>query len=224
MTSSTRKKRSTTDEARPALDIFLNPDSKSKLAELKEQILGRVKTYFSRSSFHKSYPALFRLLWHSALPCTEGTNHFLKRCSWAGEDVDCSQLFQPVPTDFGMCCSFNYRNSLRNSSFSRLLQKMGRSVEESLLKKATVGKRNGLRLFIDQHTNLKSFGTESRDNYAVQVYVGGSTEFPLIRDKGFLLEPGKEHYVEISAVSVKARDSIKTVSYTHLTLPTILLV
>ena len=30
-----------------------------------------------------------------------------KRCFWKGQEMDCPSIFQPFPTDRGMCCVFN---------------------------------------------------------------------------------------------------------------------
>ena len=55
-------------------------------------------------------------MFNSRLPCfdVDGvTSHFdgeksmLKFCQWRGEQVPCSAIFTTVPTDHGMCCSFN---------------------------------------------------------------------------------------------------------------------
>ena len=42
------------------------------------------------------------------------------RCLWAGQKVDCAEIFTPVPTDYGMCCAFNPRTVLRQSLDCRI--------------------------------------------------------------------------------------------------------
>ena len=206
----------TENKTLPIVDIFLNPEKKLWKAELKDRILNAAKAYFTDPSFHKSYPALFKLLWHSALPCspTPGvtTQALLKKCSWSGQAMDCSQLFQTIPTDSGMCCAFNYVSTLRKSNYSELMNTMnGKKSVDKKARKAKVGKRNGLRIVLDQHASKKSVGTLSKDYNALQFFVGGSTEFPLMRDRGFLLDPGKEHFIEISGISIKANPDIKNI-------------
>lgn len=36
--------------------------------------------------------------------CTD----MLERCKWKGTQTRCDQLFQPIYTSEGLCCSFNY--------------------------------------------------------------------------------------------------------------------
>ena len=50
--------------------------------------------------------------------------HMLSRCSWLGNDVNCSDVFTPVVTDSGVCCSFNMQDNLVDSEYSRLVQAM----------------------------------------------------------------------------------------------------
>ena len=38
--------------------------------------------------------------------------HLLKYCEWEGQEIDCEQLFEAVPTDVGICCAFNFNSSL----------------------------------------------------------------------------------------------------------------
>ena len=197
--------------------MFINPEKKFINEQTKALVTGGMKTYFQDPNVQAVYPALFKLLWHSSLPCSQSSHAMLRQCEWAGQTVDCSQLFQTIPTDQGMCCAFNYVNTLRNSAYSTLLNKMKTNSEESQegiksVKKATVGKHNGLRVVLDQHSNLKSVGTLSKDYSALQFFVGGKNEFPQIRERGFLLEPGHEHYLEISGISIKANQDIKKMS------------
>ena len=188
----------------------------SKKDQLKAQFIEALKSYFKDPNFQTAYPALFRLLWHSSLPCSQSPESMLRQCEWAGQAVPCSQVFQTIPTDQGMCCAFNYVNTLRNSSYSRLINEMranSKEVHEDIksVQKARVGKHNGLRVVLDQHSSLKSIGTLSKDYNALQFFVGGSTEFPQIRDRAFLLNPGHEHFIEISGISIKANQDIKKI-------------
>jgi hypothetical protein len=167
-----RTKRETDRKPLPIVDIFLNPEKETQKAELKDHILNVAKAYFIEPSFQNSYPALLKLLMHSALPCSPPpgvtTQALLKNCSWSGQAMDCSQLFQTVPTDSGMCCAFNYVSTLRNSTYSELLNTMngninGTKSNEKKARKAKQGKRNGLRIVLDQHSSKKSVGTLSKD-------------------------------------------------------------
>ena len=79
----------------------------------------------------RAYPNLFRLLWQSTLPCyppptspNTDSVHMLRQCSWKGKEVNCSEIFTPVITDSGVCCAFNLRTDLKNSTYSQLVTQM----------------------------------------------------------------------------------------------------
>ena len=93
-----------------------------------------------------AYPGLFRLLWHSGLPCSPSTSpsspHLLRcsgehhlgcrRCSWQGKVVNCSDIFTPVITDMGVCCSFNIKTDiLKDSPYKDLVEEMQVQVTET---------------------------------------------------------------------------------------------
>jgi hypothetical protein len=128
-----------------------------------------------------------------------------QECSWKGQQVNCSELFQAVPTDSGMCCAFNMADSLRPSSYSRLLSEMQGGGPRTTAGKAQVGQTRGLGLLLDQQSNRKSFGTVETDSRGLRVFVGGRAEFPLVRERGLTLQPGREHRVELSGVPFTAR-------------------
>ena len=202
----------------PNVDIFLNPKKISNRTLLKDHISKKMKELFRNPTFQNRTDALFKLLWHSTIPCAPNhdiyNNGILRKCEWAGNTVNCSDLFKPIPTDSGMCCSFNFVSTLRSSNYSRLMDEMimkNDKENNEHIKKVKVGKRNGLRIILDQHSNQKSPGTISKDYNAMQVFVGGSTEFPLLRDRGFLLEPGQEHFIELSGISITASQDIKQI-------------
>ena len=80
----------------------------------------------------------------------------LRQCSWAGTLVNCSAIFTPIITDSGVCCAFNTKSSLKESTFSMLVadlqaQTGGRSGNEIRL--VTPGDHAGLELVLDQHSD-----------------------------------------------------------------------
>ena len=116
------------------------------------------------------YPKLFKLLWYSTLPCYElpvlSKEFMIKSCELAGEEVNCKDMFQKVPTDLGMCCAFNTGQTLKDSNYRRLITDMQESTEYSKenIKRmnridAEVGIDNGLKFTLDLQSNSESFGT-----------------------------------------------------------------
>ena len=85
------------------------------------------KANFPVKEIGKNFTNLFNLLWNSYLPCHNkdsiaGSEYLLKKCILHSQEVECSHLFKPMPTDQGICCSFNQRTVLKDSEFSRLLR------------------------------------------------------------------------------------------------------
>ena len=64
----------------------------------------------------------------------------------------------------------------------------------------------GLRLTLDLHSNTVSFGTVDQEYDAFKVFIGQPSEFPQMSKKGVQLEPGREHFVELSATTVSTND------------------
>ena len=113
-----------------------------------------------QEALFRIYPNIFELLWHSMPPCSPSNDnpdspHMLTRCSWLGNDVNCSDLFTPVVTDSGVCCSFNMQDNLVDSNYSRLVQAMGGKNSENTetLRKVTSGVGRGLEMVLDQNSH-----------------------------------------------------------------------
>ena len=150
------------------------------------------------------FPELFKLLWHSSLPCVEGPfspeQFMLKSCELAGQDVNCSQYFTKVPTDLGMCCALNLENSLKELKFTKMIEQMQETSEHVERRKvvAAKGMKNGLRLVLDLHSNQESFGSVENDFRAFHVYIGQPTEFPALQERSLIIEPGEEHFIDLT--------------------------
>ena len=111
-----------------------------------------------------AYPNLFRLLWKSALPChldplSPDSPYMLKKCTWQGKQVNCSEIFTPVITDTGVCCAFNQRSNLKDSMYSRLVRDMQGKKEEDKneISTALSGISRGLQVTLDQNTDRWNF-------------------------------------------------------------------
>ena len=134
---------------------------------MQKIMIDLIKANFPFDQIGQNFPSLFNLLWHSNLPCTNkddnpGSEYLLKKCLLHGEEVDCASIFTPVPTDLGICCSFNHRNVLRDSEFSRILKmKQNIKVEdaEDEIYLAEIGEAMGLQVYVDQHSNRVTAGS-----------------------------------------------------------------
>ena len=155
------------------------------------------------------YPELFNILWESSLPCfgtSEAVEHLLLSCQLAGSEVNCSDLFTKVPTDTGMCCALNNLDSLRNSKYKEMVKELQGNTPLKKQSDARVGQRNGLRLTLDLHSNTVSFGTLDQEYEGFSVFIGHPAEFPMMKEKSIKVEPGREHFIDLSATVVSASD------------------
>ena len=191
----------------PSVDIFLNPEKRT----YKKYIIQRKKeiaeNYFKASDMSSLYPELFRILWFSTLPCfgSEDDEQMLLSCELAGSKVNCSDLFKRVPTDSGMCCALNTEDPLRVSEYQSLIKEMQGGAKTRDVK-SKVGRENGLRLVLDLHSNTVSFGTQDQQHLAFNMFIGQPEEFPMMREKSLQLQPGKEHFVDLSATVVVSKN------------------
>ena len=132
-------------------------------------------------------------------------------CQLAGAKVNCSDIFTKVPTDIGVCCALNSLDSLRNSEYKQLVEELQREVSMEPQANARVGQNNGLKLTLDLHSNTVSFGTLDQEYEGFSVFIGHPAEFPMMKEDSLKLEPGREHFVKLSA-SVVSTDDIKDIA------------
>ena len=88
---------------------------------------------------HLNFPRhLFEILWSTQLPCfdAKGARSMLKACMWKGMKVPCSAIFKTMPTDRGMCCSFNLEAAEKlfvKGDFVESIQQMQMKDQENVL-------------------------------------------------------------------------------------------
>ena len=142
------------------------------------------KNYIKASDMQTLYPELFRILWESTLPCFKENNkeeHMMLLCEMAGVEINCSDIFTRVPTDSGMCCALNVEDSLRASDYQRLVKDLqGDKMVQKV--KSREGRKNGLRLTLDLHSNTVSFGTLDQQHNTFKMFIGDPAQFPRMRD------------------------------------------
>ena len=197
----------------PPVDIFLNPAKELHKEKIVTEKKGVAKNFFGNANMQTLYPELFRILWDSTLPCFKEENkeeHMMLSCEVAGVEVNCSNLFIRVPTDTGMCCALNVDDSLRASEYQELVKEMQGEDVRTHKVETQEGIRNGLRLTLDLHSNTVSFGSLDQQFSAFNLFIGQPAQFPMLRDKSIRLEPGREHFVDLSA-TVVATDGIKDI-------------
>ena len=196
------------DVTLPMVDMFLNPEKQGEKVRIVKEKMAVAKTYFNTSDMNKLYPELFKILWFSTLPCfqEEGMDEqMLLSCEIGGRKTNCSDIFTKVPSDSGMCCALNSADSLRSSGYKELLEEMqGSKATQTVESKP--GKRNSLRITLDLHSNSVSFGTLDKEFDAFSMFIGQSTEFPVLKQRSLQLQPGHEHFVDLSATVISSNN------------------
>ena len=125
-------------------------------------------------------------------------DHMLVSCEAGGKKTNCSNLFTRVPTDSGMCCSLNWKNSLKKTQYRSLVESMQGNIADQKVTSHS-GEKNGLRLTMDLHSNRVSFGTLNEDANTFKVFIGKPAEFPVMKQRSLKLQPGRQHFVELKS-------------------------
>ena len=217
------------------LGVILDP---SKSTERKEKVIEARKKYdeeFGSLDMKEAYGNLFEILWYSQLPCFDVRNitseaademSLIKRCYWKGRKISCSAIFLTRPTDRGMCCTFNMEkadNIFKKSKYATALSTMQQQdfkygfddgtypewYQEENEPKTQPGQNKGLRLILDAHSDRISPSTVSDNFRGFSTVIDGGDKYPLTSKNGFLIRPGRENYIALSALSVSADIGIK---------------
>ena len=223
------------------LNMLLDPSKQSDKQSKVDDAVVQFDKDFGSLDLKKSFRNLVELLWYSQLPCFDLQNitsknpdemSLLKRCYWKGEPISCSSIFSTRPTDRGMCCSFNFEKAERTyhtSQYANMIADMQKLENKHLFEgnesmkerydryiaekepRTQAGQNKGLRLVLDAHTDRVTAGTVF-DNYRGFVtMVDSKDKYPLTARQSFLVKPGRENYVAISALRVVAEDGIKPI-------------
>ena len=72
--------------------------------------------------------------------------------------------------------------------------------------KSKVGRENGLSLTLDLHSNTVSFGTLDQRHSAFSLFIGAPHDFPMMREQSLQSQPGREHFIDLSATLVTTKD------------------
>ena len=116
----------------------------------------------------------------------------------------------------GICCGFNSASALRDSTYSNLVKELSKDITEDQVRNVKTGMSKGLQVMLDQHSGLTTFGSITKDYNGFDVFVGEPAEFPVVTQRNIKLQPGQEHFVEISAQSVVALGKALHYFYIHI--------
>ena len=222
------------------LNLVLNPNKKPERQEIVENAKDQYENDFGSLDMKQSFENLAKILWYSQLPCFDLQNitsknrdelSLLKRCYWKGEKMSCASIFSTRPTDRGMCCSFNMKKAeetYHKSKYAAMVTEMQtlenkyRFEDDNELKdryekyiedrepRTQAGQKKGLRLILDAHTDRVTAGSVYDNFRGFVTMVDGGDKYPLTARQSFLVKPGRDNYVAISALRVVAEDGIRS--------------
>ena len=226
-----------TEEQSRKMEFLLDPSKSEERKHRYKTGQQTFMSDFGNMDISVSYPYLFELLWYSQLPCTDiktltsgyrDEKSFLKRCYWDEKEVACHSIFKMKATDRGMCCSFNSKgleHTLRDGIYRRVaktLQSQDTELafdnleneritkeQEDVTFMGKPGRGKGLMVFLDAHADRISSGSVFDDFVGFPIVVDGSDQFPMTYQKSFLLQPGYENTVALSATEIVSDPDIR---------------
>ena len=98
----------------------------------------------------------------------------------------------------------NTKNILQESTYKTSLLKRDSLKKETI--RISDGINNGLRIILDLHTNQVSFGTLETEFDSFSIFLGRPDDFPVMKRKSLKIQPGQEHFIEISGTRTIAND------------------
>ncbi|OXA51594.1 Pickpocket protein 28 [Folsomia candida] len=155
----------------------------------------------------------------------------MKLCLWQGNVYDCSELFRPIETNFGKCCTFNmvpqtllhrYMDDARDApqdisdwnewtSMSELISKGDLSSRKKFPRvQNRAGKVSGLAFLVDP--DLEEYFCTASDSTGFRLATHLSTDVPHVTDFGLAIRPNYEHFVSVRPEITLADDVIEGIS------------
>ncbi len=148
----------------------------------------------------------------------QNCSSLLLYCELAEIEMECEELFRPVLTDLGSCCSFNllpdvgvkdnkvpYKWSAEKGygTADDIENEIPRRVQAS-------GTQYGLKVLLDMQSNLMTCPVMSSMAFKVDIRSPAST--PTLVHHGFVIAPGTETYISMGLSVTNADDSVKKFS------------
>ncbi|XP_071743893.1 uncharacterized protein [Lepeophtheirus salmonis] len=213
------------------VERLLSPTASQKIEKYQGFIRSTIDDFFETLDKNKSYTELFELLWFDKLPCYEITltdASFLRKCWWKNRPVPCAALFQPIPTDGGICCSFNLEKAedmFKKSIFSEKLASLHEK-ERKMSKFSpklpsywdergepypSDGKQDGLTVILDANTYLTDTSTVTSDETGFYAYIDGGGQFPILSRRSIPIAAGRNNYVSLSAIDIVTDDQVREI-------------
>ncbi|XP_068085172.1 sodium channel protein Nach-like [Anabrus simplex] len=131
------------------------------------------------------------------LEVTQPCDSMMIKCKWRGELKPCKELFTMHKTDSGFCCSFNYHPPDRQRDRSK-----------PLLRVNGAGYLTGLSMLMDPR--LEDYYAALFSFYGIQVQVHPPLDYPNICERGIILAPKKEAFMQVTAETTYATPQVRS--------------
>ncbi|XP_017493088.1 PREDICTED: pickpocket protein 28-like [Rhagoletis zephyria] len=162
-------------------------------------------------------------------PCS----NMILRCNFGGKVFNCTEIFRPIITDNGLCCTFNmvdpkfmYRESINKSllannyHYPKGYEPVDWSAEagylanlpENFIPMKTVGIGESLGLSLTLDVESEQYYCSSSDSVGFKILLHNPLEVPNMREIGLLLSPGRETTVRIQTEKVESDRYVRYIS------------
>lgn len=217
------------------MSYLLDPALTPSLDLWNAENLPSYSTALSNLTYTNNFKEIISHLWYSKLPCFdiqnltalgENDSSFIKNCMWKGVSVLCASIFLTIPTDSGMCCSFNmaaaedvFTDSLYSQTITNLQSNdVNNTFRQQLVNSqppidlsSKAGTNMGLEVTLDAHTDLMDAFSIQTNYDSFTVLVGSPADFPLTNQRGFRVKRGFHNMVALSGTIISADDSLRSV-------------
>ena len=122
---------------------MFDPNKQTEREERTQEAKIEYEENFGKADLQKAYDSLFEILWYSQLPCYDVKDvtsnspdqmSIIKKCYWKEKTISCPAIFKTLPTDRGMCCTFNMEMAeeiFQKSKYSNVVYERQKSDSEN---------------------------------------------------------------------------------------------
>ncbi|KAF4521689.1 hypothetical protein B566_EDAN017176 [Ephemera danica] len=192
------------------------------------KLVNKTERKIRRKILKNNAPAQWEAIKNFLIKVNEPCHELLLSCQWAGETRFCSDLFNSVLTDEGLCCVFNrvprdelFRNPklLKDLNITFPFESIGWTPEKSYPANASkeaipwrpagAGKHLGLSIVLD--VEVHEYYCSSTASAGLKMLLHNPVESPKMSSFGLAVSPGKENFVVIKPEVTRSSSSIRDV-------------
>ena len=216
-----------------AVELAFDPALKPLAEMIKKQSLANTRQMFQNLNSTAARYNLFEILWYTQLPCFDVRDttsikdkqySMLKSCYWMGTKLPCSEVFQTVPTDRGMCCSFNLekaQNMFEGKQFRNKVNKLQTRDKAFAFEKVSeispvdidltprAGRSNGLRVILDARSDKVSQSSVNDDNNGFYALVDSPQSYPQMQHKSLIIPSGQVSEIVFRPIHIASGPGLK---------------